>query len=551
MKIVPLLGLILLAAASCVRADDLKGPLPPKDRADDPRLERRVTISPARDTIAGLVARLSAASGLELRASRLDPLMRFTVYAVLTDVPVCDAMNALWSAISFPGSVWRWEIEGSKGRYRYTLAHPFRAYQASAELKAAVQRRYLDHAALMLKASQSPPAKRAAMIPAIRRSLGLNDDGKPIDWLLSAPRCAALDLFVNYVPADNQAAILRGDQEATLNLADLDERGKALASTLIADGGRGGTIAADGTLVYDPPPTSIHIYAREDFPFPTLAPCVYFNGSQRIGGPPLEEGLRQWLERQWRMPGDPAADPAEERALVAPAGPVTVDSPLDTSPNDVLFDRRVTELARAAAISVIVAPEDDARRTGPLAMRSKLSEPLRILQESGGMMKKWRGGVLLLAHPLRFVTPDLRQLYPMTESGVIGEQYLSLDDLADIQASLGKKELAKARDRFAVVRAAMPYAPLLAAYRAAPALGSSAGLLLTEDLAAALGRCVDLPAVHDVLTGRARALRIAAADGAIVNVPVRHINVEYQRPDGEWIRLGGFTEVGTPPNEAR
>ncbi len=64
-----------------------------------------------------------------------------------------------------------------------------------------------------------------------------------------------------------------------------------------------------------------------------------------------------------------------------------------------------------------------------------------------------------------------------------------------------------------------------------------------------LQQTAELPPDHDMLTGRAQAVRLTTQNDTMVNLPIRRVRLEYQRPDRKWALLRGFIQVGTPPRD--
>ena len=118
------IGLFLaLLPAFPSRADEVTAAM----RKADARLQTRVTLRSPRILVGEMLERLSRQSGVTLTADADSLTGGDSVAVSLRDVPLADAMNALWSLFSYRHAEWDWRrnaIRGESGRYAYTLARP-------------------------------------------------------------------------------------------------------------------------------------------------------------------------------------------------------------------------------------------------------------------------------------------------------------------------------------------------------------------------------------------------------------------------------------------
>lgn len=114
-------------------------PLSDAARQADSRLEKRVTFVSDRIAIGDLLEKMSALSSVTLTAGERDEAGDDGVSVALHDVKVGDAMNALWSLVSYQKAEWDWTATGEGKSASYHLSRPPAARFLAARLQAQAQ----------------------------------------------------------------------------------------------------------------------------------------------------------------------------------------------------------------------------------------------------------------------------------------------------------------------------------------------------------------------------------------------------------------------------
>jgi hypothetical protein len=555
-------GVILILCLFCPSGQcaDTDGSITATARADDARMERKVSVSGERVPLGELLEELSAGTGVVVRINERDVLSGIPILVTLKEVALADAMNAIWSLLSYPKAPWRWEIEGIKGKYIYTLVPSFAAHQFSARLKAEIQRQFEEHAAVMLQIAQLSPEERKTRIKDMTHSVLLAGDGYAKAWIADELPWAGLRTFAQSVSPDEMAQVLRSEKQVTLPISKMSEEGRAFVKSAMARA-HSSVTGQDGVVTIPPEPENITIVTGAFLGEVTIAPglYIYLNGAglSYMGGPALDLGVQNSLGKQWQLPGDAEDDALETRSLTKPVNEPRqpVADPTQGGLNETYaISLGLQQLAAATPLSVLaLLPDGQGQAPGaPYGMTAKAY--LDSMKVQSKVNRKWRAHVLLLCNPLRLLSEDVnvpyRCLKHLTHSGVRRTNFLSLADLAEIQATLTNRQLAIASKHYSVLRYVKQFAPLLALYAANRDLGRTGGLSLTPELLAALGQVVSLPPQHDIMTGQALGLRLVTQDDAMANVPIRRVRLEYLRSDRKWAFVTGFMQVGTADAKA-
>src|SRR5687767_14386542 len=111
----------------------------PEMRREDSRLEKPVTVALERARVGELLKALSEQTKVPLSASdkdgAADPVLRVDLRAV----PLFEALDALWSLLSYKGARWHWVREDVDGQFRYSLTRPLAARNLPAQLRDGIQ----------------------------------------------------------------------------------------------------------------------------------------------------------------------------------------------------------------------------------------------------------------------------------------------------------------------------------------------------------------------------------------------------------------------------
>ena len=320
------LGLSLaLLPALPGRADEVTAAM----RQADPRLQTRVTLCSPRILVGELLERLSKQSGVALAADDESAAGSDAVTVSLQDVPLVDALDALWSLFSYKHMEWDWrrtppkqaQGKGAGGGYTYRLARPDYARSQAERLRAQVQTDFEAQAQQLFTALDLPPdrLKEAAEHDFLLSSMAVDGRVGPGMRVLAG------------LPPGALTALLRGGLPISMPLSQLPPQSqKALEEArawLAAEFARQGVpdeMIKKGT----PVPTQISIYVSHDPE--QVAPGLYIDtgmgSGDYFGGGYMEVPWRQKMNADWMQPGEGADDPASARALAASRPPADAAS---------------------------------------------------------------------------------------------------------------------------------------------------------------------------------------------------------------------------------
>ncbi len=513
-------------------------------RRQDPRLEQRVTVAAPRLYVGDLLARLSSLSGVSIETGRLrDGTADERVTARLRECPLAEAMDALWSLLSYRGAEWHWNRTPSRGTFRYELIRPREAQDFARRLEEHVESDFLRHADHMLAA--------VAMSPEQRAQLARTEP--TVSGLLSSERLrGGLKLFSEALSPETRAQVLRGERQVTVSVAQLSAEGKAFVQTLWARGA-GNRLQSDGGAVPVPEPQSVMFEAARIGD--KVSPSLYIHpegmgGYGYLGGTTYEASHRQRVLDLWRLPGDASDHPHSGRAAREP------EEPSEEREAARALERRLTQLSEGAQLNLLARLPRIQSDAGPPYGR-KVKEYLEGLNRRAPYVHaKWRQGVLLLSYPAWFMEAGspgerapwlvVRELKAAEERG---KGILSLKDLARAASVLTEPQLRDLEDEYpAMVHVAAwrdLFVLLARSRRASERLVSPEGIAVAE-----LQSVLPDPAsrrLREVLQNpRAAALRLTGHVDRGQEPATAAVRLEVLSSEGRVIGGGGFTYRGRP-----
>lgn len=412
-------------------------------RKDDPRLATRVTVRAPRILVGELLERLSRQAGVPLVADDWTGAGDDAVMVSLRDVPLADAMDALWSLLSYRDAEWDWRRGSKAGAFTYKLARADGARSLTAHLREQVQRDVEAQAQELIAALDMPPDQ---LKEAARNDFLLNS-------LLVDGRVAPSMRAFTSLPPEMQMSIVRGGQGLSLPVSQLSPTCQEAVHELWA-----WQVAQQAKF---PPPPGIYIPPvpepkrisigmdrfSEDIA-PGFSVDVGYGCGASFGGGFLNKAWRKKMVDLWTLPGDRDTDPAMGRPVVAPksdALPISAEHPMAS---------RLCRLSQAASLPIIARLPDGRDGRGQSTSADDAlpyGKPVQtFLSRMTGDFKfyaKWRDGVLLLTYPgwVQDDTEDARVPWPLVrrlrdaEAG--GDGFLSLTDLGNAAHLLNKKQL--------------------------------------------------------------------------------------------------------------
>jgi hypothetical protein len=355
-------------------------------RRTDQRLDQPVTVRAQRIYVGDVLDRLSRQAGVALSASLEGEAGDVQIAVFLTHVPLADVMDGLCGLLSYRRAGWLWARFGKPGRYRYRLEQPAAARQLAARLCQESQATLEGEAHDLLAALTMAPDE---LQQAARQNPRVAD-------LMEDPRMrAGLAVFAETLPPDTQLAVLRGQQQIRVPVAQLSPRGRAFVQSVWASAGHPMRKDNDGPLEPIPEPSWIN-FDVERFPG-TTTPALFIHmegigGYGYLGGVPVERAWQQKMANAWKLPGDAADNPISVRSV--PQQPEKT-----TRATQRLLALRLKQLADAVPVSLIARLPRRQNDPGPPSGQTVHSFLEHLLEALPPLQSKWRDNILLLTYP--------------------------------------------------------------------------------------------------------------------------------------------------------
>lgn len=208
----------------------VSSPLSKAMRAEDPRLEKRVTISAPHIYVGELLEEWARQTGVNLLASDRDGASGEQVTVFLRDVPLAQAMNALYSLVSYQQAAWHWSRSSDPakpGEFRYQLLRPAAARHLSDRLRSQVQEDFEAQADTLLNALKMTPEEQKE---AARRD-------PDVAMLMQDKRLAAgLSAFAAVLSPEARQRVLRGAEQPQVKVSDLPEAARSFVRSVWEEG---------------------------------------------------------------------------------------------------------------------------------------------------------------------------------------------------------------------------------------------------------------------------------------------------------------------------
>lgn len=452
--------------ASTSRADEVT----PAMRKVDARLQTRVTLRSPRILVGELLERLSKQSGVTLTADAWSTAGSDSVAVSLRDVPLADAMDALWSLFSYRHMEWDWRrstVKGAGGKYAYNLARPDYARFQAERLKEQVQAGFEAQAKELLDALDMPPdqLKQAAEHDFLLHSLLVDGRVGPGMRVLAS------------LPPETLLNLLRNHQSLSISVSELSpEAQKALRQ---AWDWEVAAAAKQGFPKSALLPEATHIGISVDFRPDLMVPALYIEagrgGGQYFGGAWMEDAWRKKMNAGWMQSGEATTDPATTRTLaISKPPPSAADQPHALA--DYLL--QFSDAAHVSLIARIPHPLDVSADVGMVAQIPMTKTVGAFLEAVHGtsfnLQHKWRGGVLLVTCQNWFVDESEDARLPWTvvqrlrDAEAASDGFLSLNDLAHAAAVLNVAQMRRMGEWFPVMNNAVDWHDFLAFYDKTP-----------------------------------------------------------------------------------
>ncbi len=458
-----LVGTLLLA--SCVQA----APLPAVLRRQDPRLENPVSCVARHIYVGEIMETFAKQSGVALTADEAGGAADVDVAVSLDHVPLGDAMEALWSLVSYQDADWDWERTGKDGSYKYCLVQPEAARLLPHTLHGQVDKEVQAQARKMLDALKMTPDQlnEAAKDDPLLASMA---DGSKDDRVRPS-----MSIFAD-LPPELQNDILQEHGGVSIPISKLSPRGRQYVhDNWLADRDRGGlTKDEGGNLIPVREPQSISVgCGYSDLKMaPSLNIDTGFGCGDLAGGGWIEKEWRSKISLMWLRPGDLRDVPAAAKQVPAPrvAG---------KSSSEHTFAERLMQLAKAASLPLLARlPDEHSSGSNSITDDPPYNQTVKayLTYVKGDLQHKWRKGVLLLDYPPRLTDPGKATDAPwsvvrrLRDSEAKGDGYLTLGDYARAAHDLTPQQMRALSAHFPSMPNASFWRDVLALYDGSPSI---------------------------------------------------------------------------------
>ncbi len=563
-------GMALLSAVACwllpgaclgqARPD----PPPPENitaqmKADDARLAKPVDLHVLHATLEEVLASLKSQTGVQVGCGTKDGTAEVPVAAFCKQMPLGDVLNSLWSLVSYKKGEWAWKRSGSAGSYAYRLAMTPEALATRERLRSFVWTEWVREVKLLLQASVGTPAEQQAALKDVYAEDVPRYSTPPADELFKYMRI----LHDGATPAQLEA-LLRGGC-ADLSVSRLAPETQEVAHELW---GRYSNqtlrVLPDGT--HEPLPEPACIWFRP-YTWESGLPALEVRHvtvdergaitSSPTGHRLVAAGLpyrKYWaaFAAAWLMDGDTGDDPRAGQPIPAEvqgAAPQTDEDGERRTPLRGL-QRSFERIALGVAVPLFVrlpqecSQEPGYRFTG-FPLRYVLSHALAVVP----VMSKWHDGVLLcttIVWPLED-PPIPNEFLAKLRAHYAPGQFLPMEDLALMAASLTPKQLLTLQRQYPMVNAIIGAQAMLTLLHKSPGLWRQAmtdsGLALTPPVIAALRQLPPSPISQALDAGTARYLTIRVKLPEEGQPRVRRVEFRVLDADGKPLTGLGFTDA--------
>lgn len=461
------LSLFLFSLLSTTsRADEVTATM----RKADTRLETRVTLHSPHILIGELLERLSQQSGVPLVADDWSTVGSDSVTVSLRNVPLADAMNAVWSLFSYKHAEWDWRchpVKGEAGRYTYTLARPDYARFLAEHLQEQVQADFEAQAQELFDALNMPPDQLKEAAKTNLLFSGLLDDGRVRP---------GMEILAS-LPPETLQNVLQSHQDFTIPISELSPEAQKAVLTAreweIADAAKHNISEAALGKVSDH--ISISTFSEPDFVAPGLGIDTGWGTGDYFGGGFMQDAWHKKMTARWVDLGDDTDNPASARALIAskklaPTG--------DTRHPLAEYLLRFADAAQVPLIARIPHMMDAWASSGiPSQVPANSTITALLTQAQQGPLQmdhKWRGGVLLMTCQNWFVGQSEGARLPWAEvkrlrdTEASGDGFLSLDDMAHAADVLNDAQMRALNEWFPVMTNVAQWHDFLAFYDKTP-----------------------------------------------------------------------------------
>jgi hypothetical protein len=380
-------------------------------RTEDKRLDTTVSVSESHIAIGELLDRFREQTGLALDVNSLDMSSGYDVFVQCDHVSVGQMMDALYSLVSTRSGEWKWLRQGKPDHYSYLLIESQPAKERPENYRSLARQIFRDLIRTMGRLSAMEPAERSRHKVELSAALKLSSDTILDNFLQEKDFWSGAKLFFGVLSSDQQDQVLAGGAALSFHADQLSAPMRTQYETLFA-AGEHSSRQADGTYTLDPLPKEFTISLVDPVPGGLqLAQQIRIQYKDTIGMSMLGTGyssysLRATVLKDWMLPDDTKDDPAADRVVPTRSG--DVPEPQLVLPTGHFYSpsaiaAHLKAIAARTSIPVLaVLPGNDQVDIGKPDNR-KVADLLEQMERPLLEMYKWRGGVLLLNNPDRFL----------------------------------------------------------------------------------------------------------------------------------------------------
>lgn len=458
------LFIVLLLFASCRPAH--AGELTSETIKQDPRLAHSVSVVAKRIYIGELMEQLAAQSGVPIKAGEADGAADVEVTVSLHHIPVSQAMDALWSLVSYQGAKWEWVREGDAADYRYTLAQPDSARALPLTIQKQIQAQFENQANKLKAALTMTPEQleEAAKGDPLLDSFAKNED----------PRVRPGMTIFSDLPLDVQSAILQQHQGVTIPVSELPASGQAFVHQQWLQTRDSGGMTKDekGNLIPVREPKFICVsgyHALGDLA-PWLTVDTGFGSGGYVGGGWMEEDWQKKIDALWILDSDSTDDKGNLKLAPALVSKHAPDANYPLADN-------LLRLSKAASVPLIARLPDE-KLTGGGRFESNFTSLQACLDRlvDYKVAHKWHGPVLLLCDSTWLTqeepvpTDSVWHLVRRLRDSEAKNGFLTFDDLTAAACALNASQLRSLSSSFPVMATAAIWHDFLAEVGGSPSI---------------------------------------------------------------------------------
>lgn len=447
--------------------------------SEDSRLEQKITLTYPDICLGELLEEISQKTGVVFT---IDPDEGASGVYVLTrfkNLPLIEAMNAIWSSVSYKNAEWLWDREGKKGSYRYRLVRTRKAKTLSLLIDRLAEKAIERCVDVMLKVGLATPSERKTMETelneALMRDKEMMKEYPPYLWDDETWRSTKM-LALLMKKAQIMEVFRGGAFSISLEKApplvkemfkkDFEERFRP------------------GPPTYAPLelPETITYYsygARERNS--RFVPGLYikygdYGGTGALGGHVLNPGFLKFIKDLWHLPGEALTSALEQRKIPTPDHPekdpttFTIEEqkanfllnqgkPIRLAPTHVSpMATRLMQVAEGANLSVCAIANPEPGFVLPLPYGKTVFQYLnRTSLSPDTPMWKWRREVMVISYPIWYQEAEGYYPYRVVKEvqPLLKKHLPSAAELARLKGMVNDEQWAALQGRYDQLRGLM------------------------------------------------------------------------------------------------